>query len=369
MIRLGLFGRILVRSVTVRRGATLTALLGILTAAAAATAMLNLYADFEAKMQKEFRGYGSNVIVTSALGPSHPLPVEYIARIDSLIGPGTAAAPFGYVVASSENGLPVVVSGADFDRARRLNGWWSVTSWPRNPGEALFGKRASSILKASDHPVTLYFQGKPLPLLQRGVLSTGAAEESRIYISMHEFTDWTGLGPSSIEIALNGSTSEIKHTISTMQAALPEAQITPIRQAIEAQAGVLRKSRAVFFFCTALIIVTVGLCMLGTLTASVLERSKDFALMKALGASSTALNAFFVAEAGALGLLGASAGVLAGIGIAKWIARANFHAAMDIRYEILPIVLLGGIVTSLLAAIFPLTLLKDIQPAEMLKGN
>ena len=369
MIRLRLFVRILVRSVIVRRGATLTALLGILTAAAVATAMLNLYADFDTRMQKEFRGYGSNILLTSSLGPSHPLPPEYIARVDSLIGPGGAASPFGYVVATSENGSAVVVSGTDFDRVRRLNSWWSVTAWPGNPGDALFGQRASAVLKASDHPVTLYFQGKPLRVAQRGVLSTGAAEESRVYVSMQEFFNWTGLGPSSIEIAVNGSKSEINHAISAMHAAMPDAQVTPIRQAIEAEAGVLRKSRAVFFFCTALIIATVGLCMLGTLTASVLERSKDFALMKALGASSTALNAFFIAEAAALGLLGAIFGVLAGIGIARWISRANFHAPMDIRYEILPIVLLGSLVTLLVAAIFPLTLLKNIEPAEMLKGN
>ncbi len=369
MIRLRLFSRILVRSVIVRRGPTLTALLGIMTAASVATAMLNLYADFDARMQNEFRGYGSNVIVTSALGPWHALPADALSRVDSVIGSGGTAAPFGYIVATAPDGSAVVVSGTDFNRAQKLNSWWSVSGWPQNSAEGLLGKRASTILGASDHPVTLEYQGKSLQITQRGILSTGAAEESRIYLSMQDFTTWAGTGPTAIEVAVNRSTAGVNQAISALQAALPEAQVTPIRQAIEAQSSVLRKSRAVFFFCTVLIIATVGLCMVGTLTASVLERSKDFALMKALGASSNALNAFFVAEAAALSLLGAGAGAMAGIVIARWIAHANFHSAMEIKYEILPVILLGSLCTSLVAALFPLSLLKHIQPAELLKGN
>jgi len=56
------------------------------------------------------------------------------------------------------------------------------------------------------------------------------------------------------------------------------------------------------------------------------------------------LNGFFAAEAAALGATGAVIGFVAGIGIAAWIGRVNFHAPVAPRFSVLPIVLAGSIV-------------------------
>ena len=86
-----------------------------------------------------------------------------------------------------------------------------------------------------------------------------------------------------------------------------------------------------------LIILTAALCVLATLIGWVFDRRRDFAIMKALGASEKLVNGFFAAEAAVLGVVGALIGFVIGIGVAAWIGRANFHAPVVPRLSVLPV--------------------------------
>ena len=115
--------------------------------------------------------------------------------------------------------------------------------------------------------------------------------------------------------------------------------------------------------------VDAALCVLSTLMGWVLDRRRDFAIMKALGASGRLLNGFFAAEAASLGVVGAVIGFVIGIGIAIWIGRVNFHAPVVPRFGVLPIVLLGSVVVALLSAALPISVLRRVEPAMILRGE
>ena len=142
-----------------------------------------------------------------------------------------------------------------------------------------------------------------------------------------------------------------------------------MRQILEGEALVLGKIRATLMAATALIILTAALCVLSTLMGWVFDRRRDFAIMKALGASDRLLNGFFAAEAAVLGAVGALIGFVVGIGIAAWIGQVNFHASVVPRFGVLPFVLAGSIVVTLLSAILPISLLRRVQPAGILRGE
>jgi len=362
-----MFLRMLSRPVLVRPGRALTALLAVVVAAAVATATLNLYTDVQAKLHKEFRSYGANVVVTARDG--HALPADALARVDHALGPRGMAAPFAFVVARTASGSPVVIAGADLERVRQLDTWWSVTAWPNARDTALLGKRAYQALSPQGQPFDLRFEGRVIHVTPAGILSTGSAEDSRVYLRLEDFARWTGLGPSTLEIAVTGSPAQIHAMIARLAAALPEAQVQPVRQMVEAEARVLDKTRATLLASTALIILTAALCMLATLTASVFDRRKDFAVMKALGASQRAVNVLFAAEAASIGAAGAVIGFVLGLGIAAWIGRVNFHAAVSPRFSIFPEVFAGSVLVALLAALLPISLLRKVQPATILRGE
>ncbi len=362
-----MFLRMLLRAAVLRRGRAASALFAMVVAAAVATAMLNLYVDVQSKLRREFRNYGANIILVGKDNAS--LPADTLAHVDSVLAGRGIAAPFGLVVARTTDGQPIVVAGTDFDRVRQLDKWWQVNQWPSAPQQALVGVRALPIVSPKNQPFDLTFQGHTIHIAPTGTVQTGAAEDSRVYVSLPEFVAWTGVQPSSIEVGANGSSEEVAAIMHQIAQAIPAAEVRPVRQIVEGEARVLGKTRATLLAAAALIILTAALCVLSTLMGWVFDRRRDFAIMKALGASTKLLNGFFAAEAAALGATGAVIGFLLGIGIAAWIGRANFHAAVVPRFSVLPIVLAGSMAVTLLSAILPISLLRRVEPAVILRGE
>jgi putative ABC transport system permease protein len=362
-----MFARMLLRAAVLRRRRAASALLAMIVAAAVATAMMNLYVDVQAKLRTEFRNYGANVVVVAKEGQS--LPADVITKVESVLGAKTLAVPFAYAVARTKDGQSVVVVGTDFARARQLNQWWKVSRWPGAPYEALVGMRAAGSVTPNRQPFELTFQGKAIQLSPAGMLQTGAGEDSRIYLEQSEFQTWTGVAPSTIEVAANGTTADVESSIRQLAQLLPSADVRPVRQIMEGEANVLNKTRATLYASAALVILTSALCVLATLIGWVFDRRRDFAIMKALGASERLVNGFFAAEAAALGVVGAILGFAIGIGMAVWIGRVNFHAPVVPRFGVFPYVLAGSVAVALLSAILPIELLRRVQPAIILRGE
>ena len=374
-----MFLRMLVRAAMLRRERALSALFAMVVAAAVATAMLNLYVDVQAKLRREFRNYGANIILVGKDGAS--LPADALPEVESVLAGRGVVAPFALVVARTSDGQPIVVAGTDFDRVKQLDRWWSVSAWPsavltsraedarEMAHPALVGVRALSVVSPKGQPFDLSFQGHIIHLTSAGTVRTGASEDSRIYLSLSDLVAWTGVQASTIEVAATGSPEEISAIMHQLEQAVPAADVRPVRQIMEGEARVLGKTRATLLAAAVLIILTAALCVLSTLMGWVFDRRRDFAIMKTLGASDRLLNGFFAAEAAALGAAGAAIGFLLGIGIAAWIGRVNFHAPVVPRFSVLPFVLAGSMVVTLLSAILPIWLLRRVQPAVILRGE
>jgi putative ABC transport system permease protein len=362
-----MFFRMLIRAAVLRRGRAASALLAMVVAAAVATAMLNLYVDVQAKLRKEFRRYGANIVVVAKDGQA--LPADAFDKVESALAGHGLAVPFAYVAARTSDGQSVVVSGTDLDQVRKLNSWWSVTAWPNAPRDALVGTRAAAVVSPQGKAFDLSFRERTIHLNPAGTLQTGAAEDSRIYLSLKDFEGWTGVQPSTIEVASSGSSEEISALVQELAETIPAAEVRPIRQITEGEARVLGKTRATLTAAAILIIATAALCVLSTLIGWVFDRRRDFAIMKALGASEGLIGGFFAAEAAALGAVGAVVGFGVGVGVAAWIGRVNFHAPVVPRFNVLPIVFVGSIVVALISAVLPIFLLRRVQPAMILRGE
>src|SRR5712691_285299 len=76
-----MFLRMLIRAAVLRRGRAASALFAMVVAAAVATAMMNLYVDVQAKLRREFRNYGANIILVGRDGTS--LPPDAVSQAES----------------------------------------------------------------------------------------------------------------------------------------------------------------------------------------------------------------------------------------------------------------------------------------------
>ena len=362
-----MFLRMLVRAAMLRKGRAASALLAVTVSAAAATALLNLFGDVQGKLRSEFRKFGANIIVEKADG--RPFSSDELQGILSHVQGRGLAVPFTYVVARTDRDQPVMVAGTEFELARELNLWWDVSSWPQAPGEALIGARAAKAILSNAGKLNLHFAGRTIQLLPSGKLSTGAGEDDRVYISLADFQQWTGLGPSVLEVSATGGPNERSSLLQHLRQDFPSVTVRAVRQVAESESNVLGKTRSTVLVSSAFIIFTAALCVLATLMGWVFDRRRDFAIMKALGASDRLIALFVAGEGIVLGAAGAVLGYLGGIGVAAWIGRVNFHAPVAPRLDVFPVVLAGCIAVTLLATVLPLRLLRRIEPAMILRGE
>jgi putative ABC transport system permease protein len=356
------------RSLVHRRARSVSALIAMTVSAGVATALLTLYADLDAKLHKEFRSFGANVVITAAANT--PLPVDALDRVQQAAGTDALATEFAYAVATTDTGTPVVVAGADFAAVRRLDSWWQVDAWPDAAvaDAALLGQRAAQFV-GDEHAVALTYAGRSVTLQGVGRIKTGGDEDSRIYMPLAGFTAWTGVEPSVIELQVLGGASRVEATMARLQKELPDVQVQPVRQLVEGESKIVDRTHALMYGAVLLIALTVAVSVLATLSASVLERRRDFALMKALGGSQQHLMGMFLLEALVLALAGVAGGFVVGSAAAWAISEGNFHTATLPHLSVLPLVLLLNVAIAALAALLPVRVLRGLQPAALLKGE
>jgi len=364
MNRTHLLFRLLFKAAWVRKDRAFTALVSVAVVATIATAALTIYSDLESKLSREFRGFGANVIVTKTSGA---LAASELADIRKIVGNTGEIVPVGYAIATeTTSNARIVVGGADVAQLRRLNSSWSISN--AGQGSALVGARVD---EAITHGADLQLSfGKTAAVIKpAGFFHFGSDDDSRVYISLEDFVRLTGIQPNTALVRVEGRPQEIQNAIFRLSSSLPNVEVKAVRQITQAQTAVVGKTRSVVLASSAVVVVLIMLCMVATFTGSVLERRKDFAVMKALGASNRTVNVLFASESALLALAGSVARYILGCGIAFWIGKANFDAAILPQPLLLFPVLLGSVVLALIASTAPLRLLQQIQPAGILRGE
>jgi putative ABC transport system permease protein len=329
-----------------------------------ATAALTIYSDLEGRLSREFRSFGANVVVSKTSGA---LSNDELIRIREAAGANGEVLLVAYAIATEKNsGTKIVIGGAHLEKLLKLNAAWSFAN--ANQGNALIGARVEEAL--GHRPTFELTYGKSsLQVQPAAVFRSGSDDDSRIYLRLSDFEKLTAIQPATALVRVEGRPQEIQAAISRLSASLPGTDVNPVRQITQAQTAVVGKTRSVVLAASAVVLALIMLCMVATFTSSVLERRKDFAVMKALGASNRTVNVLFASEAALLALLGAAAGYLLGSGIAFWIGKINFDAAILPDPALLVPVLLGSVVLALIASTAPLRLLQQIQPAAILRGE
>ena len=358
--------RMLWSSLTHRRARSLSALVALTVSAAIATALLTLYSSLNSKLHHEFRSFGANVVITASRGAS--LPPDALQLAQQAAGPDAIAAPFAFAVATTDRGTPVVVAGTDFPALHRLNSSWAVDAWPEATDAALLGQKAANFV-ADEHSVHLTYAGKPVTLRGTGHLRTGSDEESRIYIDSRALQSWTGVEPTVIELQVPGGAPAVEAALTRLHHALPTLEIQPVRQLVEGESRIVDRTHALMYSAVLLISLTVAVSVLATLSASVLERRRDFALMKALGGSQSQLLRMFLLEAVVLAAAGLVVGWIFGSGAAALISKLNFDTATLPSLGALPLVALLNLAIAAFAALIPARVLRTLQPAALLRGE
>src|SRR5205807_1944422 len=177
MSRAQLIFLLLVKAAWVRKDRSLTALLSITVVATMATVALSVYANVGTQLNREFRSFGANVIVTS---PQGSLESGQLATIKNTLGSRDELVPIAYAIAQGPSGAPVVVGGTDLELFHAMNSWWSITPANYPQSQALLGARAAEILSPKGRDFQIAFGNKSLQIHPGAVFHSGSEDDSRI---------------------------------------------------------------------------------------------------------------------------------------------------------------------------------------------
>ena len=286
-----------------------------------------------------------------------------------------------------------------------LRSWWDITdgAWLNEANEAdvnrvMVGATLASQLgvHAGDEIVVRSAQGTHRFEIA-GVFDAGGDEDSQIFAPLdvvQELTDTDGK-LSSIEVsALTTPDNELsrmaakdpsKLTISQyetwyctayvssicyqIQEVITDCIASPVRQVAESEGAILEKTQLLMILITILALLGSALGISNLVTASVMERSAEIGLLKAIGAHNEAISALVLAEIVVTGIIGGVAGYFVGFGFAQIIGQSVFGSAIEMKAMVIPIVAILVVVVTLAGSIPAVRTVLRLRPAEVLHGR
>ena len=154
-----------------------------------------------------------------------------------------------------------------------------------------------------------------------------------------------------------------------IQEAVSGSVASAVRQVADSEGAILDKTKLLMVLIMALSLVGSALGISNLVTASVMERSQEIGLMKAVGAHGAAINALVLTEILITAILGGIVGFFAGLGFAQIIGMSVFGSAITMRVMVIPIVAVLVVLVTLAGSVPAIRTLLKLEPAAVLHGR
>lgn len=377
-----MFWRLVRRLFAAQRGRLLVILLALSAGAALTAALLNIQVDAKSRLTKEFRVFGTNVIVAPRQSDAGSATQdEDIARAvrEFPVPPHSAAISNLYLVADifsgdSREAVKAVVAGkrTEFQDGTMAN---TVKSAPIAPVEedqrCVAGSKAAEQLHVTTGAeITVRNSGRQETCRVEIAPARGDEGDSQIAMSLEAAQRLAGLPGkiSLVQLSVAGTPREIGDYIAALAQKIPTADVHGLRQFTGAEAKIYDRISGLLTATVSLVLVLTGLCVMAAMTNVAMERRNDVGLMKAIGGATRRVLRLFLAEAALLGLAGGILGAAVGILLSIWLGKAVFGVAARPRLIVYPVSVALTILVAIISA-YPLRRLANISPASVFRGE
>lgn len=266
--------------------------------------------------------------------------------------------------------------------------------WPSDRAEeAVLGRRLAQRLGlAPGSRLEVGLGGRRAALTVVGVVSSGGQEEEEAFAPLAVVAGLAGRDPVFTKAEVFAvTTPEKRGTVRNPKAmseaeyeqwyctaypssvayqideAIPEGRARVVYRIADASADVLFRLETILTALAVVALLGSAIGVTAAMTATVLERRLEAGLMVAIGAARGKVVAFFLSEAGLLGLLGGLGGGLLGLAAGRLLGWTAFGVAVPWMPVLLPFAVAAGIALAVLASVAPVLRALTRYPAEMLK--
>ena len=373
-----MFWRLIFRALRLRLQRVFIIFTALTVGASIVTAMAAVYFDINTKMSQELRTFGANFYIGSADGG-----MMNQAELNAILqkapdGFITAASPYLYGVARSDL-EKIVLMGVNFDAMRILAPYWQITGSEINVN---FDDRNSMIGKTLAERLHVKV-GDSLQLSKnavekhsfniKGIVEAGDATDNMLIVNVEFAQNWLDKEGVVNNALLNVQNEQGANTVDQFAEKImqqyPDLTARPIRKVSASEGQILEKIKGLMGLISLVILVLATLCVNTTLIAIVGERSKEFALQKALGARKLDIIFQISTEI----LIIAFCAIIIGLGLGYLLAQVLgitvFKSYIDMRLPVLPITILLSLLVAFVAVIIPTRRALSINVANVLKGE
>ncbi|MDO8688158.1 MAG: ABC transporter permease [Dehalococcoidales bacterium] len=317
-------------------------ILSIVLGTSLVAALVNLSLDIPQKASSQLQAYGANILIlpqTSPTGDESYLLEEDLSPLKQgdLAQSITAYIPYLYSQVEIA-GQKVVLAGTWLGSIPKVSPWWQVAgNWPTDGGngqetETLVGVQVAEKLnlKIGDSFTVKYLDNQQT-LKVAGIVTTGATEENQVFVNLKTAQQLTNVPNKVGLVQVNAKTSSgsLAQLATAIEQLIPGTEARVVGQIARAERQVLYKVQLLMGLVAGLIVIASGLVILSTMTTTILERTKEIGLMKALGASNRRIVSFYGAEIGIIALAGGVIGYLLGYLLAQLVGQRVFNAAVS----------------------------------------
>ena len=154
-----------------------------------------------------------------------------------------------------------------------------------------------------------------------------------------------------------------------IQEVITDSVASPVRQVADSEGAILDKTSLLMLLITILALLGSALGISNLVTASVMERSQEIGLLKAIGAHDRAVSALLLTEIIIVAIVGGAVGFGVGYGFAQIIGQTVFDSAIAISPMVIPLVVILVVAVTLLGSIPAIRTVLRLDPAEVLHGR
>nr|MBF0221402.1 lipoprotein-releasing ABC transporter permease subunit [Desulfobulbaceae bacterium] len=384
---------------------TLISVAGVALGVMALITVLSVMTGFTDELRDKILGINSHIIVQQ-LGTQIEYPEEVRKQLDQL-PEITATTPYIFtqtMITSDRGGTGAIVRGIDPDSANavldldkyvqgcRLTDLTIASNDPRALPKIILGNELAKQLRvfkgerirliSTNGPLT------PVGIIPRvktyevaGIFKTEMYEydSSLAYVSLASAQEFLELGQSvhGVEVKLT-DIYQARNVAKSIESYLGPGYIA--KDWIQMNKNLfsaLQLEKTALFIIVTLVVIVAAFNIVSTLTMMVMEKNKDIAILKAMGATVQQIRNIFIYEGLIIGLSGTFLGLLGGLTACKLLSRYQFIKLPEVYpISILPvkvlvsdvlIISICAVVISLAATLYPSWQASRVDPATALR--
>jgi putative ABC transport system permease protein len=356
------------RALLHKKAKVLLLILAVMMGSSVVTTLLNIHLDLRSRMNRELRDYGPNVILVpdpakSKLIPNSALRILRDKRL-GLIG----YAPQLFVSAEIKN-VPVVITGTNVNALKNLYPGWLYDTDSITPIDAIAGKKLAErmgLKKGALVEITAGWHRQDVRI--GGTLESGEAQDDQLFVPIVIAQGLSGnIGFNTVLISALGDANDVEKRFSTLITPASGMSFQLIRKITTAEQIILDRISNLMSLVIGIIFVILFFCIHTTVSAILLGRQSEIALLRVLGARRKQIMRGLILELLVLALCGGLLGFVVGILMAQILGNILFQTFVQPHVLVFLITIFSSLAMMVFSSYFPIRRVINRQAAAVLK--